>query len=348
MAELAFMKESELDPKAMRCPHCQEEERLGIHSQAKRLFMCHSCGKTFSETKGTVFENLHYPSWVVVLVLTLLAYGCPVGAIVAAFGIDERTILKWQSRAGQQGKQIQKQLVCNGLIELGQLQADELRVKMQGEVVWMATAMTVFSRLFIWGEVAPSRNKQLVRRLFDRVAQAARSTAEPVLVAVDGFAAYPKAIVGALHTKLYTGKRGRPKHIPWPNVHIVQVVKQTSGDKLKTITQRLVQGSWQAVYNLIASSQVNPGSVNTAYIERLNATFRQRMPSLVRRTRNLPASIQRLEFEMFWMGVVYNFSTVHSSLDATPAMAAGLTDNVWSVHHLLSLGGPHKSLQPIW
>lgn len=347
MAELSFMKESALDPKTVKCANCHAEERIGVHSHSKRLYKCHNCGKTFGETKGTVFENLHYPWWVVVLVLTLLAYGCPLAALVAAFDIDERTILDWQVKAGRQGRIVQEVVVCNGNIELGQVQGDELRVKIQGGVVWMATAMSVFSRLFIWGEIAPRRDKHLVRRLFARVAQAARSTAEPVLVAVDGFAAYPNAIVGALHTKYRTGKRGRPKHIPWPNVHIVQVVKKTSGYKLKTISQRLVQGSWQTVYNLIAMSQFNPGSINTAYIERLNATFRQRMPSLVRRTHNLPPSIHRLEHEMFWFGVVYNFSTVHSSLDATPAMAAGLTDNIWSVRDILSLGGPQKSLHPI-
>ena len=42
---------------------------------------------------------------------------------------------------------------------------------------------------------------------------------------------------------------------------------------------------------------------------------------------------------MFWMGAVYNFSALHASLQATPAMAASLTDQIWSVHDLLSLGG---------
>ncbi len=86
---------------------------------------------------------------------------------------------------------------------------------------------------------------------------------------------------------------------------------------------------------LIAMSQCTWGLINTAFIERLNATFRARMPSLVRRTRNLARTEERLHCEMFWTGVVYNFCTVHSSLRATPAMATGLTERVWSIRELL-------------
>jgi len=347
MAKLKFMEGHALDPKLVLCPHCGEEERIGVHDRSEQLYKCHDCGSTFSANKGTVFAGLHYPVWVVVLVLTLLAYGCPPAAIVVAFRIDERTLRDWQAKAGEQGKRVQAQIVCNGRVELGQVQADELRVKTQQGTAWIATAMSVFPRLFVWAEVSPHRNKQLVRRLMDKVAQAARSTVAPILVAVDGFAAYPKALRAALHTKLHTGKQGRPKHIPWPHVHIVQVVKSRQGRQLKQVQRRLVQGAWHMVYALIAMSQVGAGTINTAYIERLNATLRARMPTLVRRTRSLARSLQRLETEIFWTGVVYNFCTVHTSLDATPAMAADLTDHVWSVEELLRLGSPLKSLQGV-
>jgi hypothetical protein len=87
----------------------------------------------------------HYPIWVVVLVLTLLTHGCPVQAIVVAFYLDERTVAAWQSKAGQHGERIQEAIVCNGQVELGQVQADEICVNTQHGQVWMATAMTIFS-----------------------------------------------------------------------------------------------------------------------------------------------------------------------------------------------------------
>lgn len=347
MAELKFMKTPPMDPSQVCCPKCGEAERIGVHQRAERRYKCHGCESTFAETKGSVFEGIEYPGWVVVLVVTLLAHGCPPAAIVAAFLLDPRTVSSWLAKAGEQAKEVQEALVCGGGVELGQVQADELRVKSQGGTIWIATAMTVFSRLFLWGEVSPKRNRRLVRRLMDKVCQAAQRTTEPVLVAVDGFAAYPNAIRSALHTKRYTGRRGRPKHIPWPQVQIVQLVKHRSSRKLQGIERRLIQGTWQQVYALIAMSQVGAGQINTAYIERLNATFRARMPTLVRRTRSLARTVDRLESEMFWIGAVYNFCTVHASLGITPAMAAALTDHLWSVEELLSIGGPQKALHGV-
>ncbi len=92
------MEQRPLDPKLMTCPHCQESPRIGIHSHKERRYICHACRRTFAETKGTVFDGLHYPIWVIVLVVTLLAHGCPVVAIVAAFCLDERTVLLWWDR----------------------------------------------------------------------------------------------------------------------------------------------------------------------------------------------------------------------------------------------------------
>ncbi len=348
MATLKFMEQQPLDPKLMTCPQCGEKKRLGVHSHQERRCICHACQSTFAETKGTVFYGLHYPIWVVVLVLSLLAYGCPVPAIVAAFYLDERTVAAWHSKAGQHGKRVQQQVVCQGQLELGQVQADELCVNAQGDKkVWVATAMSVFSRLFIWGEVSTRRDRPLIERLMSQVRAAAGSVVQPILVAVDGLAAYPKAIRKAFSDKFYSGKRGRPPLIPWPDLHIVQVVKQRHSYKLKRISRRLAHGCLNRVYDLIAMSQIGFGLINTAYIERLNATFRARMPALVRRTRCLARTIERIETELFWSGSVYNFCTIHSSLNATPAMAAGLAEHVWSVEELLRLSLPLKPLHGV-
>jgi transposase-like protein len=171
---LKLMEQMPLKPELMTCPECGEEKRIGIHSHQERRYICHVCKATFAETKGTLLYGLHYPIWV--LVLTLLAHGCPVQAIVVAFGLDERTVAAWQSKAGQQGERIQAAIVCNGRVELGQVQADEICVTTQHGKVWMATAMTVFSRLFLWVEVGAHRTKGLIERVMAHVRAAARAS----------------------------------------------------------------------------------------------------------------------------------------------------------------------------
>jgi hypothetical protein len=93
-------------------------------------------------------------------------------------------------------------------------------------------------------------------------------------------------------------------------------------------------------HRLLVQTQTHVGRVNTAYIERFNATLRARLPSLVRRTRNVARTVKRLEMELFWSGVVYNFCTVHTTLSGTPAMAAGITDEPWTIRRLLFMRTP--------
>jgi transposase-like protein len=122
--------------------------RIGIHSHPERRSICHACKRTFAATRGSPLFGLKTPLWVVHLVLTLLAYGCPIPAIVAAFGLDERTVATWRRKAGTHAKAVQAQVVCTGQLDLGQVQGDELYVKHQGGKVWMALATcqaTLFS-----------------------------------------------------------------------------------------------------------------------------------------------------------------------------------------------------------
>ena len=344
--KLTFMEQSPLHPELVACPHCQATGRIGVHNQAERRYICHACKRTFTETKGTPLQDLKYPVWVVALVLTLLAHGCPIAAIVAAFLLDERTVLAWQSKAGTHAEQVQAAVVCNGGLALGQVQADAMCVNTQQGQVWMATAMSVFARLFLWGEVGEQRDTALVDKLFAHVRRASKGI-QPVLVAVDGFAAYPKVILKHFSTVVRSGKVGRPPRVPWADLHIAQVVKRRSGRLLTAIERRVVHGCRQRVDELIALSQCELGRINTAFIERLNATFRARLPALARRTRNLAQGCTRLRHEMFWSGGVYNFCTVHTSLGATPAMAADLTDHVWSVRELLLFKPPTQQLHAV-
>lgn len=66
-----------------------------IHCQKEHRYHCKQCGKTFSKTKDTALYRIHKPKELVLMVVTLLAYGCPVQAIVAAFCLNERTVARW-------------------------------------------------------------------------------------------------------------------------------------------------------------------------------------------------------------------------------------------------------------
>lgn len=328
-----------MQPSLARCPHCITETRVKVHSRKDRRYRCCSCRRTFSERHGTPLFHLRYPLPIVMVVLALLSHGCPLAAIVFAFNIDERTVASWQARAGDHAKRVQYRYVCRNTIQLAQVQADELWVKLQGHTAWLCTALCVFPRLFIWGAVSRQRDKDLILQVMDKVRKASGRVIQPILISVDGFIAYPKLLRKLFATKDRSG-RGRPRSVPWPKLNIVQVIKRYSGKRLSHIERRLAHGSWQTAHRLLVQTQTHVGRVNTAYIERFNATLRARLPSLARRTRNVARTVKRLEMELFWSGVVYNFCTVHTTLSGTPAMAAGLTDEPWTIRRLLFMRTP--------
>src|SRR3972149_3316505 len=102
-----------MNPQELFCPEidCPARGQVGkgnihVHSLKDKRCMCAVCGKTFATTSGTIFYRLRTNPVTVMLVLTLLAYGCPIQAIVKAFLLDERTVRAWQQRAGQHCQQV--------------------------------------------------------------------------------------------------------------------------------------------------------------------------------------------------------------------------------------------------
>ena len=343
-----------MNPHPLFCPNLscpsrgvEQTDNIRPHDTLRDRWRCTSCGKTFSGRQGTPFHRLRTDEKTVTLVLTLLANGCPLQAIVLAFGFDERTIKKWYDRAGRHCERIHQELVTSHPMDLGQVQADEVRVRLQGRlVIWMAMAIAVPSRLWLGGVCSARRDKHLIQALADTVKSCA--CFGPILLLTDGLKSYVSAWRRAFRTPVRTGRRGRPQMLAWPGVVIGQVVKRYKrGSKgpVVDVEQRLVQGSIQELLPLLSEER----KINTAYIERLNATFRARLYCLVRRTRSLARKQTTLSSGMYLVGCLYNFCSPHRSLapslaerdssgrrsERTPAMAAGLAQHVWSVTELL-------------
>ncbi len=252
-----------------------------------------------------MFHGLRTDEGIVTQVVTLLAHGCPRPAIVAAYGFDERTVKDWQQRAGGHSESVHGHVVGGSKLDLQHVQADEIRAKMQGAVVWIAMAMMVSTRLWLGGAISFHRDKKLIQRLADQIQ--AIALCRPLILAVDGLPSYVGAFRRAFRAKLpRCGQSGRCQLVPWPDIAIVQVVKQRS-DGVLHVERRIVQGCAQTIAWLRQTSQGIPGVINTAYIERFNATFRARFHPLTRRSRTLAQQPHTLHDAMYLIGCLYNF-----------------------------------------
>ena len=110
----------------------------------------------------------------------------------------------------------------------------------------------------------------------------------------------------------YTRARARPRLRPWRHVLIAQVVKRYERRRVVATERRLIEGTPARVETLRRRAQ-GDGVINTAYIERLNATFRERLASLTRRGRALARHTLTFQHGMYLIGTVYNFCTPHAS-----------------------------------
>jgi transposase-like protein len=338
------------------CPAKGHEGKgnIVIHSRRDQRYKCKECGQTFTQTKGTPFYRLRHPQEAVVQVVTLLAWGCPPQAIVAAFGLDERTVSNWHQRAAAQCREVHEHLVHQPR-DLREVQADELRVKKQGAIIWVALAMQTVTRLWLGGAVSEHRDRWLITRLMQQVRRCALRL--PWLLVTDGFAAYGTALKRVFREKVARVGRGRRRLQAWAGLCYAQVIKRYEERRVVAVERRVRDGEAEQVEALRHKAHVS-GVLNTAFVERLNATFRQRLTALVRRTRALARRTVTIEQGMWLVGTLYNFCTAHESLRmrgeraprrwqaCTPAMAAGITDHPWSVKELLSYRVPPPRWRP--
>jgi hypothetical protein len=228
-------------------------------------------------------------------------------------------------------------------VDLLHVQADEIRVKGRQLIAWMGLAMMVSTRFWVAGVVSQTRDHHLADRLLMQV-RACALPLQALLVATDGWAASPKSIQRAFREKVKeTAGRGRACLRVWKDLCLVTVSKRTEKKHVVEVTRRVTLGKEQQANELLKQSQ--GGSVwNTAFIERLNGTVRERLAVLTRKCRHAAHRLAALESGMYLIGCTYNFCCPHHELSharqcgspTTPAMATGLTDHIWSVQEVLT------------
>ncbi len=212
--------------------------------------------------------------------------------------------------------------------------------------MWMAMAMDVGTRLWLGGVVAVRRDQELISSLAHKVRACVKSW--NFLLSVDGLSSYVSVFMSVFSWLIFTGRSGRPKRQTVPGLMIVQVIKEYAKGRVSGVVRRIVLGSVDTV--ALALKNTGCAKINTSFIERLNATFRGRSSTLVRKGRAIAhTESENIKYGMYITGCSYNFCYFHNSLrvlapegstrkwiERTPAMAAGLTDHRWTMKELLS------------
>jgi IS1 family transposase len=336
-----------------------------------RQFYCTACEGYFLETHGTPLHGKRVAPDLLVWAVGALAEGLGIRAVARVFEVDPNTVLQWLVEVADHATAFSRYFLHD--VRVTQVQLDELFTLLSavkaGEVS-EAEAITRLSRSphWVWGALDPVTKLLLTIDVGDRTLAMAQRVVHQVvqvlapgwvpLFLTDGFKEYTTALLTHYGQWVQParqraqGPTPKPRWMPAPGLLYAQVVKTVRRRHLVRVRYRVVFGTLAAIEQVLAAYGWH---INTAFIERVNLTIRQHVAAVGRRVMTLCKGEEGLHQQLALYHVYYNFCLPHASLrqplpqplptngngsakrwqPQTPAMAAGLTDHVWSLREVL-------------
>lgn len=311
---------------------------MGKNRHIQRL-RCRECNKTFSENKGSLREGSKIDVDRQETLFKCFRWGvCDEGSADIA-QVNIKTVRLFRSKVSKQSEILHNTRV-QGVQSPG-IQMDEIRVKQGGKITWAGLAI-IMSSLLIVAVSLGSRNQLLADKLFAQIWCRCKQVS---IFLTDGWKCYFSGLIRC-YGRLYTPRkrqehRGRrlSKRFKIDKMFYGQVIKQTVGRfRLCAVRCRAVLGSMKECLFFMKAYRLGK-KIHTAHIERWFGSLRSCVASLRRKSRCLSRSETILEAHIWIYVALHNWMLPHSSLKGliTPAMAAGLTDHVWSYQEFIYL-----------
>jgi len=307
----------------------------------------------------------------IVHVLACLAEGLGIRGTARVFEVDPNTVLQWLVEAADQLRAFSRHLLHD--VQVRQVQLDELfallsavkdgavseaeaiaRLERMSQWVWVA--MDPESKLLVAIDVG-DRTLAMAQRVVHHVAQVLAPDCAPLFL-TDGFREYLTALLTHYGQWVQPPRRQaqgpapKPRWMPGPQLLYAQVVKTVRRRRLVSVQHRVVFGTLEAVQQVLTACG---WQMNTAFIERVHLSIRQHVAAVGRRVTTLCKGEDGVRQQLVLYHVYYNFCLPHASVrqplpqpeptngtgsakqwqPCTPAMAAGLTEHVWSLTEVL-------------
>jgi IS1 family transposase len=336
-----------------------------------RQLLCIVCRGYFLETFGTIFHGKRVAPELLVRVIACLAEGLGIRGTARVFEVDPNTVLQWLVEAAAQLQAFSQYVLHD--VRVRQVQLDELFALLSavkaGEVSeaeaierlerspqWVWVAMDPESKLLLAIDVG-NRSLGMAQRLVHHVTQVLAPDCVPLFL-TDGFREYVTALLAHYGHWVRPSRRQdkgpapKPRWRPRPQLLYAQVVKTVRRRRLVRVCHRVVFGTLEAVEQVLSACG---WQIQTAFVERLNLDIRQRVAAVGRRVNTLCKGEDGVRHQLMLFHAYHNFCLPHASLRVplaapvptngtgsakrwqpwTPAMAAGLTDHVWTLREVL-------------
>jgi IS1 family transposase len=336
-----------------------------------RQLYCTDCGGYFQETHGTPLHGKRVVPERLVWAVGALAEGLGIRAVARVFEVDPNTVLEWLVEVADHAAAFSQYFLHD--VRVTQVQLDELFALLsavQAGEVSEAEAITRLSRAphWVWAALDPvtkllltvdvgDRTLAMAQRVVHQVVQVLAPGCVPLFL-TDGFKEYTTALLTHYGQWVQPPRRQdkgpapKPRWMPLPGLLYAQVIKTVRRRRLVRVTHRVVFGTLEAIQQVLAACG---WQINTAFVERLNLTIRQHVAAVGRRVSTLCKGEDGVRQQLALYHMYYNFCLPHTSLrqplprpepthgtgsakrwqPQTPAMAAGLTDHVWTLREVL-------------
>jgi IS1 family transposase/transposase-like protein len=316
-----------------------------------RLLRCRHCGVEFSERKNTPLYNCKLPERKVVAIAEALAEGSSYKSTARVVKVSPEAIRRLSRQFGKHGERFHDERVRE--LPSTALQADE-RWGFAGskqQQVWEAEVIDPASRLVV-ERAQGARDEALIRRLLDD-ACSRLCYPQGVVLFSDGEPSYKTLFPEVFGTPYRPARRGERGRFPNPRYRLsrrqahVQVLKQRRGKRVVKVEIRYAHGSKVRVHREL--QRLGYTKPNTSAVERRNGTARRMDACSVRKSLAFARTPETRNARGSWGMTVYNWCRENRALRRrlpepqgrrlyerrSPAMAAGLTDCIWSIPELL-------------
>jgi IS1 family transposase len=336
-----------------------------------RQLHCTNCGGYFQETHGTPLHGKRVSSEKLVWAIGALAEGLGIRAVARVFEVDPHTVLAWLVEVADHATAFSQYFLHD--VRVTQVQLDELFALLSAVKTGEVSAGEAVERLsrsphWVWAAIDPVTKLLLTVDVGDRTLAMAQHVVHQVvqvlapdcvpLFLTDGFKEYATALLTHYGQWVQParqraqGPAPKPRWMPLPQLLYAQVIKTVRRRRLVRVSHRVVFGTLEAAQQVLAACG---WQINTAFIERVNLSIRQHVAAVGRRVTTLCKGEVGMRQQLVLYHVYYNFCLPHASVRVplaaplptngtgsarqwqprTPAMAAGLTDHVWTLREVL-------------
>src|SRR6266849_2440585 len=327
------------------------------HRQAPR-WRCRACRALVSARTGTAYAGIRTEGTTYLRGAVALAEGLSIRATGRLLDVDKDTVNHWLPVLGRHCQRVMNYFFRD--LHLRECQLDELWTfvaKKEDHLTPLEKLAALSGDAWVWIAFSPVCKLVPAWVVGKRTLRDARPHYADALLEVYGVWGTPPR----------QGTRGRlpkPRRYPPPDLCYAVVIKERAHGRVVHVTTRIVYGTTEQVEAALQASPVSH-TINTYGVERNNLTVRQHARRMGRKVNAFSKDLDYLEYQLTLAFAYYHFVVPHRSLrqrlpypiptkghngspkkwkPVTPAMAAGLTDHVWTMDELLSFRVPPESL----